>query len=75
MNPSGFDAMILIGEAGYLTPNLSSVAPNAPQNGVHYFRSDRSKSAIGSEVSQKVPAGTDHIIAPGFNPGKKCSII
>jgi len=37
---------------------------------VPYFRNDRSKSVIGSEVSLKVP-GTVHIIAPGFNPGNK----
>gem|GEM_PF-5376836 len=53
--------------------SLSLQALNAPQGGAHYFRSD-SKSAIGSEVSQKVPAGTVHIIAPGFNPGNKAQM-
>ena len=48
-------------------------APNVPQSGSHHFRSDR-KSAIGSDVSLKVPSGPVHIIAPGFNPGNKAQM-
>jgi len=49
---------------------MSSVALNAAQSEAHYFRND-SKSDIGNDVSLKVPAGTVHIVAPGFNPGNK----
>ena len=66
----GFDAMMLRCKAGYLTPNLASVALNAPHSRAHYSSSD-SKSATGSVVSQKVPAGTVLIVALRFSPGNK----